>query len=521
MIVDYNKLGVLNSAIDTLEILVDFSKFNFNVKKYFKFLESMFALKKRAKSIPISKNKKINDFTRVVPFFFDEDKDEDFCIIDTRNYNYKIKAVGSINYPYHIFNDDVYIKISKKGFLEFRFNPEFLICNTLQECYIFVRQFLSNLNINIMNVKTRVLRVDICKDVKGVVLDDFDNFRFRGKISSYNNAVFYNSNSVGTQHFNRGGDCQFRIYDKIAEINKLGKDKKYLLKVFTDNGFIQGDRVFRFEIQTRGSYLKSFFENNLDDEFLYLIEKNIIGAIHTEFFKTNNFYNTLTKQDIFKMSNISNANNIYNYIKKHNKNNKDSLSFWNYIRDTNNSYSANLFYNRHKKELRFNIGKKYIVNSVKSLAITSARAGYNFLEIIDETIDEINSEYIINKGLDIYEYSSLRAGKMFSSCYNANSFLTDTDKALFLQHFDYLKSSNKKYKNYEELENIRKRILVNVGLDLEQYVPNCLTVEDYEIISSMPRINKVIEAGVDADISVYANKHYYRETKFEDFYTPT
>lgn len=226
-----------------------------------------------------------------------------------------ISSKGANGYSYLLKNEDLFLSVSNSSFefrktyhLKIQFRSSFLLRLGHQKAYEIalkvIHKFLG------IEPKIKVLRLDICTDVKGIKYEvsDFARFRTTRKITNYINEIndeeeenenkdeykehinefFELDDKQSNRYFMRfnvfegvsfgKNPAMFRIYNKTKEIRKKGY-ANLLYRIWQENGYeSKRDKfVFRHECEFGRVAIKKFIPREyLDDEVAFIFE-NIQG----------------------------------------------------------------------------------------------------------------------------------------------------------------------------------------------------------------------------------------------------
>jgi hypothetical protein len=493
MLIDNTKLAVLNSAVDTLEITIMADKYSLGFSNL---LDILYFHRSEALKIKSFHNKKIDDMMRV-------------SVWDYKNSSFKVKAKGYDFYTYQFLNKDIYVKVAKSGQLHIKFSSEFLVSNGVVGCYEILKNFLFDF-VDFDKVLLVINRIDINKDVQGLTLQSQDKNRLIGAISGYKNSEF-TENGINTGFVvNKGGRCLLRVYDKTIEISDDFDNNEYLTSIWSSNGWNGSNSVVRFEVQFRSDYIKSFIPKAVKNHFDFLFGGDLLGGLWTEFFTNNNFYNDLNEADFFELQNFKDVldnSSVSNFIRKHKKNNIDTLKLWEYLAKEKNSFELKRLI-RYKKEKKENLGFEKVISSTLGHITNMYSNGFT-LSDIDFIYSSVN-DYVVSKfGYNLDCYGKMKTLKSFNEIYEfgdvsypfrdiCNNIYSDLIKDnRFVEHRTILDYKTTYQITKENLDYIRAKdgmslVYGSVGFDVNAEPNNNSKFDTTSIFETQKDINRII-----------------------------
>lgn len=213
-----------------------------------------------------------------------------FVIYDLCNLGkFKIFAQGVGVYRYRLENEDFTVVLgdiktdSNRATASIRYKQQFLVVAGHIKAYKLVKAFVNKF---IGETFDSISEIHLATDLWGVRYDYTDLTRFQTKFKRSDFSKGYiasldmlNIQSVGgrtleTITFGKN-EFMFRIYDKLKEVSKKPCDALIIKQRWIINGFKEelGAKVWRHEIQLRGTHLKKHIAPNQPNEVLYIFNK--------------------------------------------------------------------------------------------------------------------------------------------------------------------------------------------------------------------------------------------------------
>lgn len=340
-----------------------------------------------------------------------------------KNARFLISSKGIENYTYVFHNNDIYVSVSNAAFespskyhLKVQFRSEFLVRMGEKKAYKLVKAMLDKiLFYNCYEVK--ILRVDLCSDIVGVVYtpNDIYNFRSLRKATNYKQDINYykespKTNKHGIKFVNYDetpnteyvrfmrfqgisfgkAPAMFRIYDKIQEITQK-QGSILITKRWEKMGVdIKKDKIFRHECEFTRDFIKKIIPYNCKDEIKYLFDN--LGKFWAVGVMLVKWYD-LTQSEISRLIRYSVARKSANKRKIYQRVNDDEtrFHFWDIV-----SRWHNEFYILHKHKIPNMPNLKVAKNQLKGLvSVVYKNLGNTnaFKFVLDEVKKDLANQY--------------------------------------------------------------------------------------------------------------------------------
>ncbi len=427
--------------------------------------------------------------------------------INLGGFIFSVKPQSASIYLAYLENDDCYVKISNGEFkgssphISVDFRSSFLWRLTPFGAYNYVLSFVRYLFGSHIDPKVTISELHYCSDILGIDrfnVSDFHRFQYRLKsFKQHSNADVADDNF--TQYasykeingFTAGkGNFLFRIYNKTLQI-KTDKATSFIKEIWKRNGYdvdFLKQNVYRHEVQYRRKLLKNYFPKDTFNEFIYLIDKNLLASfwrIATEKLS----YLPLTDVEVSKIESAKTRHQRYDVIRKAKKDIHNRFNYWDVVKQffgaSENRYLTSINNPKYFDE-------KYLFSAVKGLVSMLYKCGYSIADL-PNIFEKVNDEIYDKNNYDLDKYAKLKMLGSFTYNHTQANYDFGGDSREYsitahnIQTFEYFRASDyfstkREVRKFAELElptlddyiSRSNKILENYFIDRFEY-----SYEDY------------------------------------------